>query len=136
MVTHYQYWFSSKAFCCCLRILQDLNILMFSPINPSLITSGDFIVNTDQLAAAFRPKNPALVDEAISTGKVILKNSGSKAAACRAIFELIHHEHREVILQAFMEGGEVTLKGAPTYFYNISKKFKRKQQQALPISTA
>lgn len=111
-------------------------MLMLSPINPRLITSGDFIVNTDQLEAVNLPKNPTLVNEAISAGKTILKNSGSKAAACRAIFELIHHEHREVILQAFIDGGEVPIKGAPTYFYNISKKFKRKQQQALPISTA
>ncbi len=87
-------------------------------------------MNNDQLKAAPLPINPALVNEAILAGKAILAEAGSKAAACRAIFELIHAEHRDVILQAFMDGGDVTAKGAPTYFYNISKKFKRKQQQA------
>lgn len=93
-------------------------------------------MNNDQPEAAPLPKNQTLVNEAISAGKAILADSGSKAAACRAIFHLIHAEHRDVILQAFIDGGQVTVKGAPTYFYNISKKFKRKQQQALPISTA
>ena len=88
---------------------------------------------TNDPKAAVLPHNPALVAEAISTGRAILADSGSKAAACRAIFDLIHDEPREVILQAFMDGGDVTLKGAPTYFYNISRKFKRKQQQAPSI---
>ena len=92
-------------------------------------------MNSDLLEAAPLPNNPALVNEAISVGRAILADSGSKAAACRAIFELIHDEHRDVILQAFMEGGQVTVKGAPTYFYNISKKFKRKQQ-SVSVSSA
>ena len=85
---------------------------------------------TNDPKAAVLPHNPALVTEAISAGRAILADSGSKAAACRAMFELIHAEPREIILQAFMDGGDVTVKGAPTYFYNISRKFKRKQQQA------
>ena len=73
------------------------------------------------------------MDEAITAGKSILTESGSKAAACRAIFELIHHEHRGVILQAFIESSEVPLKSAPTYFHNISKIFKRKQQHVVSV---
>ena len=63
---------------------------------------------------------------AISEGKSILKECGSKASAARHIFELIHDEHRDIILKAFIEGADVTPKGAPTYYYNISRKFKRR----------
>ncbi len=72
------------------------------------------------------PFDPVLYQQAIAEGRQILADSGSKAAAARHIFELINSEPREVVLQAFIEGASVTPKGAPTYFYNISRKFKRK----------
>ena len=71
-------------------------------------------------------KDALRLASAISEGKSILKECGSKASAARRIYELIHDEHREIILKAFIEGAEVTPKGAPTYFYNISRKFKRR----------
>ena len=70
-------------------------------------------------------KDALKLEIAIKEGKSILKDSGSKAAAARHIFELIHDEHREIILKAFIEGADVTPKGAPTYYYNSSRKFKR-----------
>ena len=71
-------------------------------------------------------KDALRLASAISEGKSILKECGSKASAARHIFELIHDEHREIILKAFIEGADVTPKGAPTYYYNISRKFKRR----------
>ena len=71
-------------------------------------------------------KDASRLASAISEGKSILKECGSKASAARHIFELIHDEHREIILKEFIEGAEVTPKGAPTYYYNISRKFKRR----------
>ena len=71
-------------------------------------------------------KDAQRLASAISEGKSILKECGSKASAARRIYELIHDEHREIILKAFIEGADVTPKGAPTYFYNISRKFKRR----------
>jgi hypothetical protein len=71
-------------------------------------------------------KDATRLASAISEGKSILKECGSKASAARHIFELIHEEHRDIILKAFIEGAEVTPKGAPTYYYNISRKFKRR----------
>ena len=71
-------------------------------------------------------KDASRLASAISEGKSILKECGSKASAARHIFELIHDEHREIILKAFIEGADVTPKGAPTYYYNISRKFKRR----------
>ena len=51
---------------------------------------------------------------------------GQAQSAARRIYELIHDEHRDIILKAFIEGADVTPKGAPTYYYNISRKFKRR----------
>ena len=71
-------------------------------------------------------KDATRLASAISEGKSILKECGSKASAARRIYELIHDEHRDIILKAFIDGADVTPKGAPTYFYNISRKFKRR----------
>ena len=73
------------------------------------------------------PKDVQRLASAIRVGKSILKECGSKASAARRIYELIHDEHRDIILKAFIEGAEVTPKGAPTYYYNISRKFKRRK---------
>ena len=85
-----------------------------SSTDKSATTNPITVIDTQRLASA------------ISEGKSILKDSGSKASAARRIYELIHDEHRDIILKAFIEGADVTPKGAPTYFYNISRKFKRR----------
>lgn len=71
------------------------------------------------------PSNPRLYQHAITKGQDILAQEGSKAAAAREIFTMLHNEHRDVVLKAFIEGASVTIKGAPTYFYNISRKARR-----------
>lgn len=73
------------------------------------------------------PKNKNRYDTAVQEGRTILTGGGSKADAARAIFRLIHDEHREVVLRAFIEGAEVTPKGSPTYYYNISRKFRKQK---------
>jgi len=83
-------------------------------------------LNKSETNKLLAPKDAKRLASAISEGKSILKESGSKASAARRIYELIHDEHREIILKAFIEGAEVTPKGAPTYFYNLSRKFKRR----------
>ncbi len=64
---------------------------------------------------------------AVQDGRTILSEGGSKADAARAIYRLIHDEHREVVLRAFIEGADVTPKGSPTYHYNISRKFRKQK---------
>lgn len=86
----------------------------------------------DTPANSIEPFDLDLYRHAISEGRQVLAESGSKAAASRRIFELIHTEPREIILKAFIEGAEVTPKGAPTYFYNISRKSKRKAKPIAP----
>ncbi len=74
------------------------------------------------------PNDPARYAQAIEDGSKQLNEGGSKADAARAIFRLIHAEPREVVLRAFIEGADVTPKGAPTYYYNINRKFRKNKQ--------
>jgi hypothetical protein len=74
------------------------------------------------------PNDPARYAQAIEDGNKQLNEGGSKADAARAIFRLIHAEPREVVLRAFIEGADVTPKGAPTYYYNINRKFRKNKQ--------
>lgn len=75
------------------------------------------------------PKNQDNYNLAISKGKEVLTVGGSKAEACRAIYELIKDESREVIIQSFIEGGSVTEKGSPTYYYNVKRQVERKHRE-------
>lgn len=95
----------------------------------SIISQKEHQMKSNDKSVTTNPttvKDALRLEIAIKEGKSILKDSGSKASAARHIFELIHDEHREIILKAFIEGAEVTPKGAPTYYYNISRKFKRR----------
>lgn len=69
---------------------------------------------------------------AITHGQNLLKAGKSKADAARAIFELIHGESRDVVIEAFIQGATITPKGAPTYYYNVSRKFKKTKSQNEP----
>lgn len=81
--------------------------------------------NANTEVDAGTPTNARLYDHAIQRGKEVLEKEGSKAAAAREIFTMLQNEHRDVVLKAFIEGATCTPKGAPTYFYNINRKFRR-----------
>jgi hypothetical protein len=68
-----------------------------------------------------------LVQRAIAEGGALIKAGKSKADAARAIYVLLKDEPRDVVIEAFIQGATITPKGAPTYFYNVSRKFKRDQ---------
>lgn len=42
---------------------------------------------------------------------------------------MIEDEERDVIVQAFIDGANVTVKGAPTYFYNVRRQIERKRRE-------
>lgn len=46
------------------------------------------------------------------------------------MFELIHDLPRDSVIEAFIKGATITPKGAPTYYYNVSRKFKRQKSPA------
>ena len=81
------------------------------------------------------PSNMRLYTHAIEKGKEILDKDGSKAAAAREIFTMLQNEHRDVVLKAFIEGATITIKGAPTYYYNINRKFRRASKADAALTT-
>ena len=73
------------------------------------------------------PKDLALYRQAVETGRQTLVDERSKAAAARVIFKILANETRDVVLKAFIEGADITPKGSPTYYYNITRKLKRQK---------
>jgi len=73
------------------------------------------------------PVNPSLYKDAIRMGQEVLVEQGSKAAAAMEIFKILKDESREVVLQAFIEGANITPKGSPTYFYNVTRKLRKQK---------
>ena len=71
------------------------------------------------------PLNPTLYMDAIRMGQQVLLEQGSKAAM--EIFKILKDESREVVLQAFIEGANITPKGSPTYFYNVTRKLRKQK---------
>jgi hypothetical protein len=74
------------------------------------------------------PSDPELYKRAINEGRDQLVQQRSKAAAARTIYHLLHNESRDVVLKAFIEGADITPKGSPTYYYNITRKLKRQNK--------
>ena len=73
------------------------------------------------------PINQSLYMEAIRTGQQVLIEQGSKASAAMEIFKILKDESRDVVLQAFIEGANITPKGSPTYFYNVTRKLRKQK---------
>ena len=73
------------------------------------------------------PINPSLYMDAIRMGQQVLLEQGSKASAAMEIFKILKDESREVVLQAFIEGANITPKGSPTYFYNVTRKLRKQK---------
>ncbi len=90
-----------------------------------LTTSLDQTNTTEQPAI---PSDPELYKRAINEGREQLVQQRSKAAAARTIYQILQNESRDVVLKAFIEGADITIKGVPTYFYNITRKLKRQNK--------
>ena len=90
-----------------------------------LTTSVDQTNTTDQTVI---PSDPELYQRAINEGREQLVQQRSKAAAARTIYQLLQNESRDVLLNAFIEGADITPKGSPTYYYNITRKLKRQNK--------
>jgi hypothetical protein len=74
------------------------------------------------------PSDPELYQRAINEGRDQLVQQRSKAAAARTIYQLLQNESRDVVLKAFIEGADITIKGSQTYYYNITRKLKRQNK--------
>lgn len=72
------------------------------------------------------PKNIANYKKSVLLGKELSKTTDiTKAEVARKMFDVIKDEDREVIAKAFVEGANLTTKGAMTYVYNIRRKMKK-----------
>jgi hypothetical protein len=90
-----------------------------------LTTSLDQTNTSEQPAI---PSDPELYKRAINEGREQLVQQRSKAAAARTIYQILQNESRDVVLRAFIEGADITIKGSPTYYYNITRKLKRQNK--------
>jgi len=84
---------------------------------------------TKPAPAATEPKkidmNKQSIKDAIAKGKALIKEGKSKADAAMVIYEALKAEDKEVIAAAFVQGADLTDKGAVTYFYNCRRKSKK-----------
>ena len=93
--------------------------------------SKDLTTSIDQTNTPEQPAIPIdheLYKRAINEGREQLVQQRSKATAARTIYHLLQNESRDVVLRAFIEGADITIKGAPTYYYNITRKLKRQNK--------
>jgi transcriptional/translational regulatory protein YebC/TACO1 len=70
--------------------------------------------------------NKANIKKAIAQGKEMIKSGMSKADVSREIYDLVKDEEKEVIIQVFQQGANLTEKGSLTYLYNIKRKLNKK----------
>lgn len=59
---------------------------------------------------------------AVAEGKALLKEGKTKVEVTTAMFGKLKTADRETVVAAFMEGANLTEKGAVTYFYNCKRK--------------
>ena len=83
------------------------------------------IIKSYKNQVTHKSKNPKKVEEAVALGRKLSKTPDiTKVSVANQMFALIHDEPREVIAKAFMDGANLTEKGAMTYFYNCRRKFR------------
>lgn len=80
-------------------------------------------------AAVVEPKKIDMskqsIKDAITKGKALIKEGKSKADAAKVIFEALKTEEKSVVIAAFVQGANLTDKGAVTYWYNCRRKSKK-----------
>ena len=76
----------------------------------------------NQKTDAIKPENSENFKKAVNLGNELSKNPDlTKADITRQMYQFIGEEKREVIAQAFIEGANLTPKGAMTYVYNVRR---------------
>ncbi len=63
-------------------------------------------------------------------GQAVLKEGKTKADAARLIFSLIQNEEKDVVVAVFVEGANLTPKGALTYWYNCRRRAAKEAKKA------
>ena len=78
-----------------------------------------------ELSANVLPSDSDRFKEALALAQTLRASGKTKVDIARAIYPLIELESKEVIHLAFMQGCQLTEKGAITYRYNILRRNKK-----------
>ena len=74
------------------------------------------------------PKNLTNYKKAVALGKELSKTPDiTKAEVARKMYKLIEDEDRTIVAMAFVEGANLTPKGAMTYVYNVRRQLRKKK---------
>jgi len=78
------------------------------------MTSANSTKNPEPTRPEVAPKDADQVKKAVAVGKEMMKKGDevTKVEVARSMYDLIHEESRQVIVQAFIAGAELTPKGA------------------------
>jgi len=67
------------------------------------------------------------IEAAIAEGKVLIDQGKPKIEAAMAIYTKLENQPQEVVVKAFIEGANLTEKGALTYWYNCRRKLAKQK---------
>ena len=66
-----------------------------------------------------------LITSAIQQGRALIEQGRTKVEAASVIFKILEGASQETLVQAFINGANLTPKGALTYWYNLRRKIVR-----------
>ncbi|MCA0406065.1 MAG: hypothetical protein LCH39_07950 [Proteobacteria bacterium] len=78
------------------------------------------------------PIDPAVIDNAISTGQAILGEGKPKIEAAMAIYTMLEAVDQQTVVATLIKGANLTPMGATTYWYNCKRKLaKQRKHQSI-----
>ncbi len=69
--------------------------------------------------------NAPLIEEAVAAGRLLIEQGKPKIEAAMAIYEKLEQLSQETVVKAFIDGADLTTKGALTYWYNCRRKLRK-----------
>jgi hypothetical protein len=88
-------------------------------------------VLTDEATRLDQVDNTELINEAVSAGRLLIEQGKPKIEAAMAIYEKLEQLPQETVVKAFIDGANLTTKGALTYWYNCRRKLKKNRLSAV-----
>ena len=93
------------------------------PINSS--NDANATAPTEEAAPVDQVENTVLIDEAVTAGRLLIEQGKPKIEAAMVIYEKLEELPQETVVKAFIDGANLTTKGALTYWYNCRRKLKK-----------
>jgi hypothetical protein len=93
------------------------------------VNSSDVVANENaaftEAARVDQVDNTQLIEEAVAAGRLLIEQGKPKIEAAMVIYEKLEQLPQETVVQAFINGANLTTKGALTYWYNCRRKLKK-----------